>query len=130
MSDRPKLVRSATRMHSAVRDRRNRNRDGARRRCNKVRRESSRSDESSAGGRSERQQRDRQGFLPLADDLSSLLSLGRCSAYRISAEGFSSARSFKSLKNFLPRVRIRGIARTCAEAGLSKRNNYNASDHF
>src|SRR5438477_12023771 len=74
MSYRRKSVRFATRMHSAVRDRRNRNRDGARMRCNKVRRESSRSDESSAGGRSERQQRDRQQFSSLADDLSSLLS--------------------------------------------------------
>src|SRR5439155_27288772 len=36
----------------------------------------------------------------------------------------------KVQKNFLPRVWIRGIARTCAEAGLSKRNNCNASDHF
>src|SRR5947199_5695123 len=76
MSYRTKSVRFAARMHSAVRDRRNRNRDGARRRCNKVRRESSRSDESSAGGRSERQQRDRQRFLSLADDLLSLLSWG------------------------------------------------------
>jgi hypothetical protein len=50
--------------------------------------------------------------------------------HRISAEGFSSARSFKSEKNFLPRVWIRGIARTCAEAGLFKRSNCNASDHF
>jgi len=25
---------------------------------------------------------------------------------------------------------IRGIARTCAEAGLSKRNSWNASDHL
>src|SRR5438309_9900852 len=73
MSYRTKLVRFATRMHSAVPDRRNRNRDGARMRCNKVRRESSRSDESSAGERSERQQRDQQR-LSLVDDLLPLLS--------------------------------------------------------
>src|SRR5438876_12408600 len=101
MSYRTKLVRFAARMHSAVRDRRNRNRDGARMRCNKVRRESSHSDESSAGGRSIRRQRHRQRFLSLPDDLWSLLSCGRFSAYRISAEGFSSASSFKSLKKFL-----------------------------
>src|SRR5438034_9676242 len=109
-------------MHSAVRDRRNRNRDGARMRCNKVRRESSHSDESSAGGRSIRRQRHRQRFLSLPDDLWSLLSCGRFSAYRISAEGFSSASSFKVLKNFLPRVWIHGIARTFAGAWSSKRN--------
>src|SRR4029077_12321164 len=68
--------------------------------------------------------------MSLPDDLSPLLSCGRSSAYRISEEGFSSARSFKSEKNFLPRVWIRGIARTCAEAGLFKRNSYGASDHF
>src|SRR2546430_6061546 len=78
-----KISSIRTRMHSAVRDRRNRNRDGARIRCNKVRREISRSDESSAGERSERQQRDRQQFLSLVDDLLPLLSSGRFSAYRI-----------------------------------------------
>ena len=96
-----KISSIRTRMHSAVRDRRNRNRDGARIRCNQVRRESSHSDESSAGGGSIRRQRHRQRFLSLPDDLWSLLSCGRFSAYRISAEGFSSASSFKSLKKFL-----------------------------
>src|SRR5438094_4002430 len=96
-----KISSIRTRMHSAVRDRRNRNRDGARIRCNKVRRESSRSDESSAGERSERQQRDRQRFLSLVDDRLPLPSSGRLSADRIRAEGCSSATSFKSLKKLL-----------------------------
>src|SRR5207302_713884 len=101
MSYRTKSVRFATGTHSEVRDRRNRNRDGVRRRCNKVRRESSRSDESSTGGRSERQKRDRQQRLSLAGHLWPLLSCGRSSAYRLSAEIFSSARFFKSEKNLL-----------------------------
>ena len=130
MSSRTKSVRFATKTHSAVRDRRSRNRDGVRRQCNKAHRESSHSGESSGGGRLERQVRDQRQCWSLVDDLSSLPSCGRSNAYRISEEGFSSREVFKSEKNFLPRVRIRGIARTCAEAGLSKRSNYNASDHF
>src|ERR1700756_4382405 len=127
MSSQTKSVRFATRTRSAVRDRRNRNRDGVRRQCNKAHRESSHSGESSGGGRLGRQVRDRQQCLALVDDLSSLLSCGWSSAHRNSAEGFSSARSFKSEKNFLPKVWIRGIARTCAEAGLFKRNSYSSS---
>src|SRR4029077_16464812 len=73
MSSRTKSVRFATRTHSAERDRRNRNRDGVRRQCNKAHRESSHSGESSGGGRLGRQVRDRQQCLALADDLSSLL---------------------------------------------------------
>src|SRR5438552_2214000 len=101
MSYRTKSVRFATKTHSAVRDRRNRNRDGVRRQCNKAHRESSHSGESSGGGRLERQVRDRHRCLSLAHDLSSLPSCRRSSAYRISEEGFSSVRSFKSEKKFL-----------------------------
>src|SRR5205823_14642189 len=104
MNSRTKAVRVAARMQSAVRDRRNRNRDGVRRQCNKAHRESSHSDESSGGGRSERQVRDQQQCLSLSDDLSSLPSCGRSSAYRISEEGFSSVRSFKSKKKFLAEI--------------------------
>src|SRR5207237_6377560 len=100
MSSRTKSVQFAAGTRSAVRDRRNRNRDGVRRQCNKAHRESSRSDESSGGGRLERQVRDQQQCLSLSDDLSSLPSCGRSSAYRISEEGFSSVMSFKSLKQF------------------------------
>src|SRR2546421_10330324 len=98
MSSRTKPVRFAARTRSAVRDRRNRNRDAVRRQCNKAHRESSHNGESSGGGRLERQVRAQQQCLSLPDDLSSLPSCGRSSAYRILEEGFSSVGSSKVQK--------------------------------
>src|SRR5438477_6222804 len=130
MSSRTKSVQFAAGTRSAVRDRRNRNRDGVRRQCNKAHRESSHSGESSGGGRLERQVRDQQQCLSLPDDLSSLpyaVDLARIAFWK---KAFLPRGPSKVKRNFLPRVWIRGIARTCAEAGLSKRNSYNVSDHL